>query len=133
MIDEETDWRSLREFRGIDLSASFALGFKFDGGKFQVDADLCLLEDHAFYETPRPAEKACFRPASIDFDDCREIVVDSGESATDLRSAAAAIGGGQMRDFRKTGPARYRFEGDFGTVAIIAERPVVRFRNRPVR
>ena len=60
-------WRQLREFADVDLTQSFVLSWHLDGEMLVVDVDLYLEPEHPFYEPPRPAEKACIRPAVVEF------------------------------------------------------------------
>ena len=77
MTDNVTDWRELREFRAIDMTKSFVLSWNYESESLLIDLDLFLCPDHAFYEEPRPAEKACFRPALLEFPYCSSIRSDA--------------------------------------------------------
>lgn len=48
-----------------------------------------LLPGHSFYEEPRPAEGACYRPAVIEYPNCTQV---SGQGKYDTDSIAASAG-----------------------------------------
>ncbi len=66
MNDATTDWTELRGFAEVDL-----------------------LPGHSFYEEPRPAEGACYRPAVIEYPNCTQV---SGQEKCDTDSIAASAG-----------------------------------------
>lgn len=127
MSDDTTDWRELREFKAVDLTQSYVLAWQVESGSLLIDVDLYLCPNHAFYEEPRPAEKACYRPAFIDFPHC--------ESATDsatgrhLADSVTMLQSGKIHSLKRTGEGRYEISGHFGTVSIRAERPMVRLKD----
>ena len=127
MSADTTDWRELREFKAIELTKSYILAWSVESGSLLIDVDLCLGPDHAFYEEPRPAEKACYHPAWIDFPRC--------ETATDsvtqghLADSVQNLRPGQISNLMRTGEGRYELRGEFGTVVIRAERPMVRLKS----
>lgn len=127
MSDDTTDWRELREFKAVDLTQSYVLAWSVEAGSLLIDVDLYLCPEHSFYEEPRPAEKACYRPAFIDFPHC--------ESATDsttqshLADSVNKVRAGKISGLRRTGEGRYEITGEFGTVSIRAERPMVRLKS----
>ena len=87
MTDDVTDWRELHEFNAIDMSKSYVLSWDTDSESLLIDLDLFLCPNHAFYEKPRPAEKACFRPATLEFPNCSDVV--SGADRGIVRSVSA--------------------------------------------
>ena len=92
-----------------------------------VDIDLFLEPDHPFYESPRPAEKACIRPAFIEFpycDELRSTQAGSGEVA----EISGKLGLGAISDLVVLDDGRYAISGEFGTVYIVAERPILRLK-----
>ena len=93
-----------------------------------IDADILLLPDHPFYEKPRPAEKVCIRPALIEFPFCVEICVDGSTGIDDIGTAVSNLGHGAIAGLQRRGDGRYQIRGDFGTVTIEAERPVMRLK-----
>lgn len=120
------DWRRLREFADVDLEASFVLSWHADAESLVIDVDLCLGPEHAFYEKPRPAEKACIRAAFIEFPYCDEV------ATADRKGPAAAVAGslrhGAIRGFVVRDTGHYEISGDFGNVNIRAERPILRLK-----
>lgn len=129
MSGESTDWTRLREFRNVDLTRSYLLSWSAAAGSLLADVDLLLCPEHPFYEKPRPAEKACWRPAFIEFPYCTAVYL-AGESA-DNRFADGLddLGGGRIRTFMRTGEGQYEIAGEFGAVQILAERPMVRLKH----
>ncbi len=131
MTDDVTDWRELREFKAVDLAKSFILSWDTESESLLIDLDLFLCPDHAFYEKPRPAEKACFRPASLEFPYCSRI--NSGADAKNGRSVtevASTLRRGLIQGLRRIGNGRYEITGEFGKVEIDAERPLLRLKGQ---
>ncbi len=129
MTDDVTDWRQLREFNAVDLTKSFVLSWATESESLLIDLDLFLCPDHAFYEEPRPAEKACFRPAYLEFPYCSDIrsSADAGDGQS-VSDAAAALGHGAIAGLRRVGNGCYEITGEFGQVEINAERPILRLK-----
>lgn len=132
MIEAVTSWTALREFKHIDLTQSFVLSWELASETLQIDVDLYLCPDHPFYEAPRPAEKACFRPAHIDFPHCSQILRSPEERDVSLHEVIRALAGGLINDLRRTGEGQYEISGEFGRVAIFAERPMVRLKDQRI-
>ena len=129
MADDGTDWRDLREFKAVDLSKSFVLSWDTDSESLMIDLDLYLCPDHAFYEKPRPAEKACFRPALLEFPCCSAIRSGADTRySTSVGDTAEALRLGAIEGLRRVGEGRYEIMGEFGLVGIEAERPVLRLK-----
>ena len=127
MTGDVTDWTELREFNAVDLTKSFVLSWNTESESLLIDLDLYLCPDHAFYEAPRPAEKACYRPALLEFPYCSDIQSD-GKAASDksVGTVAASLGLGAIEGLRRVGEGRYEITGEFGQVEIGAERPLLR-------
>lgn len=123
------DWRELREFKGVDLSESFVLSWLLRGELLRLDIDLCLLPSHVFYESPRPAETACYRAAVLQFPACTAVrrQGDNGP-ATTAAEVAATLGHGKITYFRRVSDGRYEIHGRFGKVEIAADRPILNIR-----
>lgn len=132
MTDEVTSWTALREFKHTDLEESFVLSWEMVSESLQIDVDLYLCPDHPFYEAPRPAEKACFRPAHIEFPHCSRILAYPEGQDVPQHDAIRALGGGLISDLRRTGEGEYEISGEFGRVAILAERPMVRLKDQRI-
>ena len=127
MADDITDWSELREFKAIDLTASYVLSWHRDGNSLLIDMDLCLLPEHALYEEPRRAGEACIWPAALEFPYCNRLIADSGEGdEKSFGALAERLGLGRISNLEKTREGRYRLRGRFGTVQINAERPILR-------
>lgn len=92
-----------------------------------IDVDLFLTADHAFYEKPRPAEKACIRPAIIEFPFFEGVTVD-GIAAVELTDVVAGLGHGAIEGLQRHEDGRYEINGEFGTVFVRAERPLLRLK-----
>jgi len=124
---DTTDWTELREFKAVDLTQSFVLSWSIEAGSLLVDVDLCLTPDHTFYEEPRPAEKACYRPAKIDFPHC-EAASDSASTGR-LTDSVRRLRPGRITGLKRTGEGRYEINGEFGQVVVRAERPMIRLKS----
>jgi hypothetical protein len=129
MPDVSTNWTELREFRAVDLLQSFVLSWRMDGGTLQIDVDLFLCPEHAFYERPRPKERACFRAAFLEFPYCTRIdaAVSRGTESS-ASDTAAKLKGGKIAGFRLVDDGHYEMDGAFGRVEIHAERPILRLK-----
>ncbi len=125
---EIVDWRRLREFSDVDLARSFVLSWHVESDTLLVDIDLFLTPDHPFYEAPRPAEKVCIRPAVIEFPYCESLQAD-GVSGEALAEIAAGIAHGPIESFRRLASGHYEIGGEFGTVVVDAERPILRLKS----
>ncbi len=131
MTEDITDWRELREFKAVDLSQSFVLSWDTESESLLIDLDLFLCPDHAFYEKPRPAEKACFRPALLEFPSCSDITSGSDtESSQSVADIAATLELGAIEGLRRVGEGRYEITGEFGQIEIDAERPLLRLKGQ---
>lgn len=124
--EQTVDWRRLREFADVDLENSFVLSWQFEAGTLSIDVDLCLTSSHPFYEQPRPNERACIRPATIEFPYCNAFSRAGGMNGQESSELAAGLGQGVIRDFRVLADGRYQLSGAFGDVHINAERPILR-------
>lgn len=129
MSDDKTtvSWRRLREFADVDLTQSFVLSWHMDGEMLVVDIDLFLEPGHPFYEKPRPAEKVCIRPASIEFPYCDELQSTQSGSG-EVAEISGKLGLGAISDLVVTEDGRYAISGEFGTVSVVAERPILRLK-----
>ena len=92
-----------------------------------IDVDLYLEPGHPFYETPRPAEVHCIRPAFIEFPYCDELSSAAGGSG-EVAEIAAKLGLGAISDLVVLDDSRYAISGEFGTVSVVAERPILRLK-----
>ena len=120
------DWRDLREFRGVALNESFVLSWRLNGQSLLLDIDLSLLPSHVFYESPRPAERACYRPALLEFPACTILRrCGNGDDAQAGSAFAASLGHGKISDLRRVADGRYVISGRFGDIEIASERPVL--------
>jgi len=132
MTDDTTDWTDLREFKSVDLTQSFVLSWSTESESLLVDVDLFLCPDHTFFEKPRPAEKACFRPAYIEFRWCTRVAMDGDSKAQSVASAIKTLRNGQISGFKRIGEGQYEISGEFGVVHILGERPMVRLKSHYV-
>lgn len=127
--EDATSWRDLREFRGVDLTESYVLGWTFDRGSLLVDLDVLLLPEHPFYERPRPAEKVCIRAATLEFPHCGSVRHDE-HGPVDNAEGLAELGTGKLANLRVYAEGVYEIEGRFGRIAFEAERPVLMLSGR---
>jgi len=122
-----TDWRQLREFSAVDLDQSFILSWHKESEVLMIDIDLHLTPNHPFYEKPRPAEKVCIRPAIIEFPFCEKVTVGSDTSSS-TPETVDRLGHGAIEGLRRHEDGRYEISGEFGTVFVVAERPLLRLK-----
>ncbi len=124
---DKTGWRELREFADVDLTKSYVLSWQTERDTLLIDIDLYLENGHPFFEQPRPAEKVCIRPALIEFphvDECR-----LGDSPPrQLAEIVTDISHGAIEDLTVSGDGCYEIRGEFGTVSMNAERPILRLK-----
>ncbi len=125
--DEIVDWRRLREFADVDLGQSYVLSWHVDGETLRIDVDLFLAPEHPFYEKPRPAEKVCIRPAVIEFPYCEKLG-NGAPPVAEVADIARNIPHGSIADLRLLSDGHYEISGEFGTVLIDAERPILRLK-----
>lgn len=126
--DFPTDWRKLPEFNAVDLARSFVLSWEVESNTLLIDVDLLLTPEHPFYESPRPREKVCIRPAVIEFPFCERVVSDGLPAETRPAAATEQLGNGAIAGFRQISDGQYEISGAFGTVLIEAERPILRLK-----
>ncbi len=122
-----TDWQQLREFADVDLTRSFVLSWHIESGTLFIDIDLFLRPEHPFYEKPRPAEKICIRPACIEFPYCEGLGHDGTEDEEPV-DIAGNLGIGAITSLRRLADGRYEIGGEFGTVFVNAERPLLKLK-----
>jgi len=129
MTDEQAkiSWRQLREFADVDLAKSFILSWHVEAETLVIDIDLYLGSGHPFFEKPRPAEMVCIRPAFIEFPYCGELQSDGGGSG-EVAEIAANLGLGAISELTVSDDGHYAISGEFGTVSIVAERPILRLK-----
>jgi hypothetical protein len=129
MGDDTTDWRQLREFADVDLTQSFALSWKVESNSLLIDLDLYLTREHPFYEAPRPAEKACFRPAFLEFPDCTRACETDENGELEIGAAAKLLEPGKITGLQRIGDGRYEIRGEFGRVEVESDRPLLRIKD----
>lgn len=111
----------------MDLTQSFILSWQIESGTLLIDVDVQLTDEHPFYEKPRPAEKVCIRPAIIEFPFCQKLALDGGADGS-LSDVADSLGSGIIRGLQRLADGCYEIRGEFGTVLVDAERPMLRLR-----
>ena len=130
MTDSATNWTDLREFKAVDLTASFVLSWHIERDALLLDIDLCLTPEHAFYEAPRPSEEACIRPSVLEFPHCTQLGAADSVAADDaIRGLAGRIGHGRINGFQRIDDGVYRLKGYFGVVVVRSERPILRLKS----
>lgn len=130
MSGEVTNWTELREFAAVDLEQSFVVDWETEGETLLIDVDLLLEPEHAFYEEPRPAEGACFRQAVIEFAYCTKVSGPENDDTSEVAEAIKFLKTGRISGLRRNGDGYYEIMGEFGTVGIRAERPLLRLIGR---
>lgn len=127
-MQSTVDWREFREFAAADLSRSFVLSWALESETLLIDIDLYLTPEHPFYEKPRPSEKACIRPAVIEFPFCDRIESDDMPADTDPETLASKLGHGGIEGLSRLADGWYEIRGEFGVVVLDAERPILRLK-----
>ena len=122
------DWHEFRDFAAVDLTRSFILSWVLESETLMIDIDLYLTTEHPFYEKPRPSEKACIRPAVIEFPFCDRIESDDLPADTDAKTLASKLGHGNIEGLSRLTDGRYEISGEFGVVVLDAERPILRLK-----
>ena len=128
MSDDVTDWKDLPAFRAVDLTRSFVLSWELEREMLLIDIDLYLTPEHESYEPPRPAERVCIRPATLEFPYCSEVRNMTGNVNAGLHRSVRSLGGGQITAMSQTGENSYRIQGEFGIAEIESERPILRLK-----
>lgn len=123
-----THWQRLLEFAGIGLDESYVLSWHAEEESLFIDVDALLLEEHPFYERPRPAEKKCIRPAIIEFPFCEKLETTT-QSNGKLKDVVKTLSLGAISDLYRLEDGRYRIEGAFGCTTITAERPILKLES----
>lgn len=126
MSSDTTDWKQLREFIGVDIARSYALSWKMESTSLIIDLDLYLQKEHPFYEEPRPSEKACFRPAFLEFPQCTRTCDGSRDIAV---REIGTIDPGKIAGLRRSGEGMYEIRGDFGAIIVHSDRPLLRLKD----
>jgi hypothetical protein len=127
MNDVSINWTELREFRAVGLTQSFILSWQMQDDALRIDLDLLLLPEHAFYEKPRPSEGACFRPAMLEFPHCARVSSD-GNTGGASSEVVSGLSHGRISGMRLTADGQYEIQGNFGTIKVHAERPILRLQ-----
>ena len=125
--DDKTGWRDLREFADVDLTRSFVLAWQAEHDTLLIDIDLYLEPEHPFYEKPRPAEKVCIRPALIEFPYVDEFRLNDA-APKQVSELIRDLEIGAIEDLSVSGDGCYEIRGEFGTVFVNAERPILRLK-----
>jgi hypothetical protein len=129
MSVDAVDWSRLREFAGTDLTMSFLLSGHYESQTLFLDTDLLLTPEHPAYETPRPRERVCIRPAVIEFPFCDRLEADSVPTGGAIAEVARRLGHGAIAGLRRFDDGRYEIDGEFGRILVHAERPVLRLKS----
>ncbi len=93
-----------------------------------IDLDVVLRPEHAFYEEPRPAESTCFRPAVIEFPLCTQTTGPGKNGNDNVAEAVESLKWGRIAGLRRIRNGHYVNCDEFGTVDIVAERPLLRLK-----
>lgn len=130
-MTEKTDWTKLREFKAVDLASSYVLSWQMSGHVLIIDLDLCLTAEHPFYVAPRRLRQDCIQPALLEFPHCRRLSgADAPARSGDPAEIAREMGLGKIHGLQLIDDGQYEMSGDFGTVQIQSERPILRLGDR---
>ena len=112
------------------MASSFVLSWQYETGTLFIDVDILLLPDHPFYEKPRPKEKVCIRPGIIEFPFCELVIIEGEQAGEDIAATVDKLGHGAIRRLRLLSDGCYEIDGDFGSVRIESERPLLKLKSR---
>jgi len=126
---DTTDWTQLREFSGVDLAQSYALSWHLETQALMIDLDLFLNQSHPFYEKPRPAEQACFRPAFLEFPDCKHVETEKDDGKRGIVVTVGSLPPGKISGLKRSADGQYEIRGEFGVVLIQSDRPLLRIKD----
>ena len=110
-------------FEDLYLEDSWVLSIEAGPSSLSLLMDLVLRESHPDYRTPSRDERYCYRKGLIRFDGVSELTWKSKS----MRPAIDASGEedfGSIDQFEEIGD-RYLVSGDFGTIEVTSEAPVV--------
>jgi len=128
---EMTGWTKLREFKAVDLASSYALSWHMTGHALVIDLDLCLTAEHPFYVAPRRLRQDCVQPALLEFPHCSRLSrADAPVRAGDPAEIALGMRPGRIHGLQLVDDGHYEMSGDFGSVRIQSERPILRLGDR---
>ena len=113
-------WRELRTFDGINLDRSFVVSWGKEGDTITLELDLVLDRTHPFYETPRPAERECFRQGKVLFPFCSRV---NGHDTKEFDPLSLTVG--RIVELRELTEGEYEINGEFGKVIVESEEPAV--------
>lgn len=112
-------------FEGVYLEDSWVLQIIREANSLVFVVDLVLRESHPSYSSPTTGEQYCYRRAQVTFGSLRSLRWESGVS----RAATDASGEtdlGSFDEFRVRADA-YALSGDFGSIVLAADAPIIRF------
>ncbi|MBL9188047.1 MAG: hypothetical protein JNK23_11245 [Opitutaceae bacterium] len=122
-----TDWTTLPEFDGVDLSESYVLGWQIASSDLIFQLDVALVPGHPRYQTPRENDRACWLSGRLHFPNARDVV--GLHSQGEVPGAIDATG---TRDFGNIdgiswSDGRAHVVGEFGDVTLVSARPFITF------
>lgn len=112
------DWTELEQFRGIDLTDSFILGWRLEGQRVIFELEASIWPESEYYMPPKPGEYTCYRRATLAFKNVIECIgLPSMESAPKSADAAGKIDFGNIDSLQILDDG-FSVSGDFGTANI---------------
>jgi hypothetical protein len=120
-----TSWREMAAFTGVDLEDSFIKGWQLSADSFVIELEASLWPEHPSYESPIKGNYTCYKPARLVFPSARQV---SGlRPMSDVRATRdpnGSIDYGTIDVLTGSG-ARYRVVGEFGSVTLESDAPVL--------
>jgi hypothetical protein len=126
-------WLEMPEFDGLDLTESYVLGWAVTPEGLRFDLDIALAPSHPDYTPPPTRERDCYRRGTLLFPAAHSI---RGLAETSQVVGAIDLSGERdygTFDHLEANGGTFRLEGEFGTVTLLSDRPVVTFLPRTLR
>jgi hypothetical protein len=117
------DYARLKCLDGLAVEESFVLRIATTGGRVDFFLDAVLTPEHPDYRPPRSGEQFCFKKLRLRFPAARE--VDWGEKSADVRIDSEGETDLGHIDAFVLHKGRYALSGDWGSVSIVSDPPVV--------
>jgi hypothetical protein len=116
-------YHQLPGLQSVYLEDSYVTEIVETPDRLAFDLDAVLTEDHPLYQAPAPGEQYCYRPAQLIFPNVRRVswLEHHLRPSTD---AAGEVDYGNIDVFYKDDDT-YHLEGDWGTVEVVSDPPVL--------
>lgn len=117
-------YTALDQLRHVYLEDSYVLGISESEANVDFLLDLVLTEDHPAYAAPRDDEQYCYRRALLRFPNVTRAAWDT-RVVVPARDATGSVDYGSIDTF-VVDRRSYRLTGDWGSVTVESDPPVLR-------